>query len=654
VELAPLSDGTLILNELAPLFGVHAAGDRTLLDALLAALRPKHALLIIDNCEHLVDPAADIIERILRACPRVHILATSREALKIPGETVHRVASLDEEAGIALFAERAGAASDSFVLNEANIATVAKICRRLDGIALAIELAAARVRAVDVNELFARLDERFRILTGGSRTALPRQQTMRALIDWSYDLLTAPEQALLRRVAVFNGGWTLDAATAICADDDLQSWDILDLLTSLVDKSLVTAELNDALISGSKLRYRLLESTRQYASEKLQASGERQRLRAAHAAYFTSVAEKAEHAWKTTPTKTWLPPLESEIDNFRGALNWTLNEKEDRELGGLLAAALWPMWTELGTRAEGIRYAERALAFADELPPLTRARLWFTVSILSQHAWKKTVETAEKARALFMDLGDEAGAMRTNLSAGEGLTRLGELERGNDKLVEAVDFFRAAREERWTNYTMSALGRNALWRGEAQLARDRFSHVLTTARAQGDDRLVSVIMNNLAESEFNVGNIDRAIELGQEIITRDRMRHDPDSLCFALTNIAAYFIAAGRIEEAHPMAIEALRRSLDLQLDGLIAGSIQHLAFIAALRGEHERAALLLGFTDTFLAKGVSPREMTEQQEYDRLMPILREGLGEQRLKELLAQGRGITNEHAAADALAI
>jgi len=180
VELAPLSDGTLIVSELAPLFGVQVAGDRPLLDALLAGLRPKHALLIIDNCEHLVDPAADIIEKILRGCPNIRVLATSREALKISGETVHRVASLTEESAVALFAERATAASDSFQLTDENRPTVAKICRRLDGIALAIELAAARVRAVDVEELFARLDERFRILTGGSRTALPRQQTMRA------------------------------------------------------------------------------------------------------------------------------------------------------------------------------------------------------------------------------------------------------------------------------------------------------------------------------------------------------------------------------------------------------------------------------------------------------------------------------------------
>lgn len=340
IELAPLSDGTMIVNELAPLFGVQGSGDRPLLDALLAALRPKRALLIIDNCEHLVDPAADIIERVLRASPKIRILATSREALKIAGETVHRVASLDEESGIALFADRATSATDSFELTEENAPIVAKICRRLDGIALAIELAAARVRAVDVGELFARLDERFRILTGGSRTALPRQQTMRALIDWSYDLLSPEEQALLRRVAVFSGGWTLDAATNICAGDELQSWDVLDPLTSLVDKSLVTAELNDTVIAGAKLRYRLLESTRQYAAEKLASSGERDRMRRVHAEYFSKVALDAHERWSTTPTRTWLAPLEAEIDNFRAAFDWSIAERQDLELGATLSSAL--------------------------------------------------------------------------------------------------------------------------------------------------------------------------------------------------------------------------------------------------------------------------------------------------------------------------
>jgi predicted ATPase/class 3 adenylate cyclase/tetratricopeptide (TPR) repeat protein len=654
IELAPLSDGTLILNELAPLFGVQGSGDRPLLDALLAALRPKHALLIIDNCEHLVDPAAEIIEKVLRASPKIRILATSREALKIAGETVHRVASLDEEAGITLFADRATAASDSFTLTEENTPTVAKICRRLDGIALAIELAAARVRAVDVGELFARLDERFRILTGGSRTALPRQQTMRALIDWSYDLLSPVEQALLRRVAVFSGGWTLDAATNVCAGDELQSWDVVDLLTSLVDKSLVTAELNDTLISGAKLRYRLLESTRQYAAEKLASSGERDRMRRVHAEYFTRVADEAQAHWSTMPTAMWRPPLEAEIDNFRAALDWSVAEKQDLELGGTLASALSTLWRELGVRSEGIRYAESALATEESLSARVRGRLWLAVAALSIGTWAKMRDAADRAANIFAELGDDFGAMQAKLHHAEALTRLRELQLADAELTDALTYFEAASEPRWANHTLSYLARNALFGGDARLGQERFSRVLTAARAQGDERLVAVVMNNLAETEFKVGNVKRAIELGREVIARERIRQDPSSMCFALTNVAAYLTSIGELDEAHGLAIEALRKSLDLQSSPLIAFAVQHLAAIAAIRGDCEKAAILLGFATSSLAKTSTPREFTEEQEYDTMLVTLNEKLGEDRVAELLRRGGLLSEEQAAADALSV
>jgi len=652
VELAPLSDGTLIVSELAPLFGVQVAGDRPLLDALLAGLRPKHALLIIDNCEHLVDPAADIIEKILRGCPNIRVLATSREALKISGETVHRVASLTEESAVALFAERATAASDSFQLTDENRPTVAKICRRLDGIALAIELAAARVRAVDVEELFARLDERFRILTGGSRTALPRQQTMRALIDWSYDLLAPAEQVLLRRVSVFAGGWTLDAASAICTDDEVQAWDILDQLTSLVDKSLVTADLNDAASGSSKLRYRLLESTRQYAAEKLVNSGDRDRLRRRHAEYFAEVARRAGASWSTTPTRTWLPPLEVELDNLRAALDWALAEKQDPELGGVLVGQLWAFWRDLGIMPEELRYIDAALALEDSLTPPTIAQLWFARAIAMAMQWTKMRDSAARGKQCSEELGDTAGAMRARIPYGEAFTRLRETDRSLTELTEAWEFFKSSGEARWANYTLSALSRNALWRGDVQLARDRAQQVLAEARAQGDERLVGVMLNNLAEREFAIGNVDRAIEVCRESIEHDRQRKDAGSISFGLANLAAYLIFKNEFDEAHTVAHEALRRARDVQSQSLIACAIQHLAAVAAARSEYERGALLLGFTESWF--GSSYRETTEQREYDAAIKMLREGLDEARLAELLQHGATMRQEQAITDALKI
>ncbi len=655
IELAPLSDGTLILNEIAPLFGVQASGDRPLLEALLGALRPKHALLIIDNCEHLVDPAAEIIEKVLRGSPQIRILATSREALKIAGETVHRVASLDEESGIALFADRAKAAADSFELTEENAVTVGKICRRLDGIALAIELAAARVRALDVGELFARLDERFRILTGGSRTALPRQQTMRALIDWSYDLLSPVEQVLLRRVAVFSGGWTLDAATSVCSGDELPSWDVVDVLTSLVDKSLVTAELDDALISGAKLRYRLLESTRQYAVEKLAASGERERMRRVHAEYFLQIARDAERSWGTTPTRTWLAPLESEFDNFRTALDWGIGEKQDLELGAALTCALVGLWRELGIRAEGLRYTETLLIEEESLSARTRANLWNVNARLSDFSWAKMRDSAARAESIFVELHDERGAMYAKLSHGEALTRLSELDRGDVELNEVYSYFRRLDDRRLANIALTCLARNALWRGDAKLARDRYSEALAAARIQGDERTVTVVMSNLAESEFRIGNVARSIELSRELITREQtIRRDSSALSITLMNLSAYLISIGETDEAHNLAIKALRKSLDLQVRPFIAASIQHVAAIAAIRGDFERAALLLGFTTASLASTSTPREYTEQQEYDNTIALLTDNIGAERVTEFLQRGASFRDEQAAADAMGV
>ena len=651
IELAPLSDGTLILNELTSLFGVQATGDRPMLDALLAALRPKHALLIVDNCEHLVDPAAEIIEKILRSSPNIRILATSREALKIAGESVHRVASLDEQAGIALFADRAAAATDSFELTEANSATVAKICRRLDGIALAIELAAARVRAVSVDELFTRLDERFRILTGGSRTALPRQQTMRALIDWSYDLLTTEEQALLRRVSVFSGGWILDGATAVCADDELQSWDILDLLTSLVDKSLVSAELNDSLVSGVKLRYRLLESTRQYAAEKLAAGGERDGMRRRHVEYFTRVAEDAEQRWSITPTLVWIPALEAEIDNLRSALDWAIVERQDLEIGARISGALWSFWKELGIRTEGARFIKSALAEESLSVPI-RAKLWFALAELSLGEWHQMLDAAERSEQLYAELEDRSGAMRAKVQHGEALIRLNDLDRSEAELKDALAYFKSSNEHRWANYTLTSLARNANWKGDVQRARDRYAEALTAAKSQGDERTISVIMGNLAETEHEVGNAARAIELARADIANSRTRRDSTGLCITLMNLAAYLISTGEIDEANSFAIEALRKARDLRLPVMIAFTIQHLGAIALRLGDHERGAMLLGFSNALLSNESIPREWTEQREYETMLPKLNAALGEERVAELLQRGASLTEEQAATEAM--
>ena len=266
------------------MLGLGEEPDRRLLDTLTDGLRLKTLLLVLDNCEHLVDACARLAEHLLRACPKLKILATSREALDIPGESALPLSSLglppgpplpsvDEllarSSSVRLFVERATAAQPAFRFSDGNAPAVSQVCARLDGIPLALELAAARVKVLSPEQIAGRLDDRFRLLTGGSRTALPRQQTLRALIDWSYDLLPPPEQTLLRRLSVFSGGWSLDAAETVCAGGDVEDWEVLDLLSHLVAKSLVVAEPPE----DGQVRYRLLENLRQYARERLDTGG---------------------------------------------------------------------------------------------------------------------------------------------------------------------------------------------------------------------------------------------------------------------------------------------------------------------------------------------------------------------------------------------
>ena len=335
IDLAPLRDQALVVNTTAATFGLREQGERPMLELLLQYLRPRRLLLILDNCEHLIEAVAYVADAILRAAPHVRLLATSREPLRIEGEHVYRLPSLAvppagdsltadqalKYGAIALFAQRAAAADTKFKLTDESAPIVAEICRRLDGIALAIELAAARVEVLPPRQLAQKLDERFRVLIGGSRTALPRQQTMRALIDWSYDLLSEQEQKLFRRVSIFVGGWTLEAAEAVVNDDTLDALDIVDLISSLVEKSLVVAGAEELL------RYRLLESTRLFALEKLQQRGERDTLARRHAQWAADLADHAREASQTDPWAQWvaqyLPNLKMHAPRLNGRFHTT-------------------------------------------------------------------------------------------------------------------------------------------------------------------------------------------------------------------------------------------------------------------------------------------------------------------------------------------
>src|SRR5262249_6647900 len=424
-ELAPLKDAQLVTSILGDVLGLSLSASAGAPDTLVSALRTKHLLLIIDNCEHVIGEAARVAEALMRGCPRLSILASSRERLAIAGESIIRVPSLPapqpsegltaadarDYGAVRLFVERANALGCGFALTDANAGTVASICRRLDGIPLAIELAVPRLKVLTVERLAGGLDERFRLFTG-SRPALPRQQTLHALIDWSYGLLTDPERMLLARLSIFLGGATIASIIDVVAGDEIRAEQIGDLLLSLVEKSLVHADLG-----GSECRYGLLESTRYYAAEKL---ADALPLCRRHAAHFAARLAQASAEWETTPTREWIARYEADVDNLRGALEWAFGLEGDVALGLDLVAHSHVLWAELGLILEHRRWVDAALDKAGKAtPPAVAARLlsWQAGDVreLDDPA---DYEEAMRAAGLYRKLGDGFHEGRVLLRAG--------------------------------------------------------------------------------------------------------------------------------------------------------------------------------------------------------------------------------------------
>jgi predicted ATPase/class 3 adenylate cyclase len=414
VELAPLTEPSLIPQTILSAAGIQAQQGYLAMERLIDFLREKTSLLVLDNCEHLLEACARLVETLLNAAPNLRVLASSREALGVKGEQAWRIPSLStpdikylppfeqllQYESVRLFIDRALLVQPHFVLTNENAPTVAKICQRLDGIPLAIELAAARLRMLSVEQVAARLDDRFRLLTGGTRTALPRQQTLRALIDWSYDLLSEDERTLLCRLAVFSGGWVLEAAEQVCSGGNIKTDDVLDLLDHLVDKSLVVVDVGQ----NQETRYRTMETIRQYAREKLSERGESAPNRTRHLAYFLKLVRDIEPGLRGPQQVELLNRMEKDIDNLRAALEWS--QDSDPESGLQMASMLKWFWHFCGLFEEGTVWLEGVLAFSKEsgiaIDPLLKARSLSVLAWLS--FWSGDVQTAMTSVSESLDL----------------------------------------------------------------------------------------------------------------------------------------------------------------------------------------------------------------------------------------------------------
>ncbi|HEY5341734.1 MAG TPA: GAF domain-containing protein [Candidatus Aquilonibacter sp.] len=585
VDLAPITSGSLVASTMLAALGAASTENGVELDRLIDYLRPRDALVVLDNCEHLVSDVASIIARILAGCPHIAVIATSREILHLDGEHVYRLGSLAPNAAVELFAQRACAVLPAFDI-EASRDVVGRICERLDGVPLAIELAAARIRSLSAGDILGRLDERFRLLTSGSHTATPRQQTLAATIEWSYDLLTPEEQSLFCRLAAFRGSFSLAAAAAVCAQGGTcDEFGVLDVLTSLNDKSLVTVTL--ALTT----RYRLLETIRAFAAQK---SIENQAAAIAsdqHGAYFSALASQAYHEFDSRPPSGWIERLTPDIDNFRAALSWMLEGPGERSLGAQLAADCAPIFLRMELLSEGLHWSE----LAGEVPgvlPATGGRIDYVASMMQNNFGRHEAAllSAQSAVSQFRASSDARGLVRALSQVAQLLARARRFEQAAAPADEAVREARLLGEPTLLTTVLRRCG-FSLPPADIERARGLFEEALQTARAGRDFEEVCRVLDWWASRESAAGFYERALELATQALeyAHGSLRMDLE------VSITGYALAACRLDGIEPHARRAAALAQETPVPFVRALAIAYWAPFHAARGPLE-AALLFGY----------------------------------------------------------
>ena len=561
VELAPVEDPTLVPAAVLAALGERAQSGRVVVSHLSAALADRELLLVLDNCEHLVVECARLAGTLLRALPRLHVLATSREALGVPGETVWPVPTLPSDAAVRLFEERARAVAPSFGITAENAAAVAEICRRLDGLPLAIELAAARVTALTPAQIAARLDDCFRLLGGARRGTVPRQQTLRATIDWSYALLEPAERELLARMSVFAGGCTLAAAEAVCAGGDLETGDVLTHLCSLVDRSLVLAET-----VGPETRYRLLETVRQYAAERLDGGGESDIVRRRHAEYFAARAEDVGTARLTPGRDGAQISLRRDLDNIRAALRWSAEGNDELfvrlAFGHGWCYFAWGLWWE------GRDWLERALSLPAGAPrDARRARALFELAYMVNHQldFARALPAIEECISIWDELGDvrergHAGLARAHCYLFEGSPAAVETALGI--AIEADRTLRAAEDWLGVCWAAGTLGGVYSARGDVAPAMAAYDEARQLAYRVGQTTSVGIGCMGVASLAIATGDLARGAALLRERLAAHRKAPDFMFLAWTIECTAMYAAASGGLAEATKLlgADQMLRR----------------------------------------------------------------------------------------------
>ncbi|HEX9532289.1 MAG TPA: tetratricopeptide repeat protein [bacterium] len=663
VELAALTNPSLVPKAVASALGIPEPEQpgRMLTETLADALRGKSVLVVLDNCEHLVPACAHLTTDLLGTCPNLRILATSREALGVTGETTWRVPSLSvpdlqrlppldhiaEYEAVRLFIDRAVTSAPQFAITRDNAPAVAQVCHRLDGIPLAIELAAARVKVLAVEQIAARLEDRFRLLTGGSRTALPRQQTLRAAMDWSYDLLSEQERTVLRRLSVFAGGWTLVAAEAVCSGDGVEASAILDLLAQLVDKSLVGVETK-----GNEARYGLLETVRQYGLDRLMESEKALIVRRKHRDWFLELVERAERELRGPRQILWLDRLENELDNLRAALEWSM--KEAPAAGLRLAGELQWFCQIRGHLSEGRKWLEDTLLIASDASPPVRAKALWGVGQLSwpQGELELAGTVLRKSLTLWRELGDKRGMATALHTLGHVAENQADYGHANTHFEESLLLFRELGDKWGISWSLNCLGHVALTQGDDSRAKPLFEESLALCRETGDKWRTAYTLRNLGNVAGMRADYQRAMSSLDEGLALSRDVKDKYSIVACQNALGKIALKLGNHERAMTLFKESLTLRRDFADRRGIPECLEGLAGVAGGQAKPILAARLLGAAEIMRETIGTPLPPSDGAEYARQVSAAGAALGQEGLAAAWAEGRAMSLEQAIERAL--
>jgi predicted ATPase/DNA-binding SARP family transcriptional activator len=702
VDLAPLTDPALVPNTVAKVLGLRDTGESSLADHLIDYFRFRAALLIFDNCEHVIDVCAGLVYSLLSACADLAILATSRESLRVSGEIPYRVPSLEipkpeveftidelsKIESVKLFVARAEFALLNFQINAQNETAIAKICQRLDGIPLAIELAAARVNLLSVQQILERLDNRFNLLTYGLRSSLPRHQTLQAMIEWSYDLLTENERILFNRLAVFKGGCTLESAEQVCVGSTNEPGDILNLLTQLVDKSLLTTDT-----SSGEPRYYRLETIQQFARQKLVASGKEEQICSRHLHYFLKLARTAEPELYGARQVEWAQKLVDEHENMRAALQWSF----ERDLMACqeLAGALWWSWNFNGYLSEGYEWLTRILeatrgnetrvradllsgagwlasmldhdgqsirAFSEESLALfrqlgDREGAAFPLSTLAALAhremdYSRAVELAQESYALYKEAGNKWGLRHILSGLGYMNQSLGNLEEAKKCFAESLSISKEIGDQEGAGWILLNLGGFAESQGDGLRALEIYGEALEIEKVVKNMPVTAWIVRNMGLVSIRLGDYEEGRLSLQEAMELNRKMGDQFGVAFALQNLGLIARLEGEYPLARSLYTESLKLSHQIQDKGSIGVGFLHVGQLMGAQSSPEKFAYLLGVAERMLAEVHQFIEPFFQMETEKFVEQARAALGDEAYEAAREAGSHLELEEAVAYAL--